>query len=110
MTLRAPNFCDACKRRVSTPDGPTCAAFPDGIPEPILNGFDHRRPFPGDGGVRFVRDPDKPLPEGAGEAEPPDEPVFITRPDKPLRHHTDRERRELAKRMIEAFKAHPDRS
>ena len=33
---------------------PTCAAFPDGIPERItLEDFDHRRPYPGDGGTRY---------------------------------------------------------
>jgi len=31
-----------------------CAAFPDRIPDEILlNEFDHREPWPGDGGVRF---------------------------------------------------------
>ena len=43
--------CRDCKHRIP-PDA--CAAFPDGIPEKILTGkHDHRRPFPGDGGVRF---------------------------------------------------------
>lgn len=33
----------------------TCAAFPRGIPEPILLGeADHRRPYPGDHGIRFT--------------------------------------------------------
>jgi hypothetical protein len=32
-----------------------CAAFPDGIPEVIVTGrFDHREPFPGDNGIRWV--------------------------------------------------------
>jgi len=32
----------------------TCRAFPAGIPEEIfLNGFDHRKPYPGDHGIRF---------------------------------------------------------
>jgi hypothetical protein len=35
-------------------EGAFCAAFPDGIPKVILtNGFDHRRPYPGDNGIRY---------------------------------------------------------
>jgi hypothetical protein len=34
----------------------TCAAFPAGIPEPILTGeHDHRKPYPGDHGVVYAR-------------------------------------------------------
>jgi hypothetical protein len=36
----------------------TCAAFPQGIPRPILsNDYDHRVAYPGDGGVRFEARP-----------------------------------------------------
>jgi hypothetical protein len=34
-----------------------CKAFPDGIPAPILAGDnDHRKPYPGDNGVKYERD------------------------------------------------------
>lgn len=43
-------MCDYCRHA----DGPRCRAFPDGIPRIILSGeYDHRREYPGDGGVRF---------------------------------------------------------
>lgn len=33
----------------------TCEAFPNGIPMVIfLNEFDHRRPWPGDGNLRYI--------------------------------------------------------
>ena len=42
----------------STDDGievGICNAFPDGIPIVIwTNEFDHRNPYPGDGGIRFT--------------------------------------------------------
>jgi len=51
-------YCGACKhydsgnRPVGEPA--TCKAFPDGIPRKILiEGFDHRKPFKGDNGIRF---------------------------------------------------------
>jgi len=32
----------------------TCAAFPDGIPDAIkYDGFDHKRPYPGDHGITY---------------------------------------------------------
>ena len=35
-------------------DPPTCRAFPDGIPEPILaDQVEHDRPYPGDREIRF---------------------------------------------------------
>lgn len=45
--------CAFCKRfRAGNP--PTCAAFPDGIPDEILrNEFDHREPVAGDRGLRY---------------------------------------------------------
>ena len=30
-----------------------CDAFPEGIPDAIWEGFDHRHPFEGDNGIRF---------------------------------------------------------
>jgi len=54
-------MCWACKRlddSAAVVDGipvSRCEAFPDGIPlEIFVNGFDHRREFPGDNGLRFV--------------------------------------------------------
>ena len=37
---------------------PTCAAYPQGIPEAILaNQHDHHHPYPGDKGIRFEPKP-----------------------------------------------------
>jgi hypothetical protein len=48
-------MCRACARY--TPGGTgACEAFPGGIPLDILvHGDDHREPFPGDKGVRFLQ-------------------------------------------------------
>lgn len=68
--------CDSCERLKWVPDPDWdpdrnrdpldtgsvyfCAAFPDGIPEDIKRlGFDHRLPYPGDGGVRHELRPDR---------------------------------------------------
>jgi len=40
-------------------NGPDCSAFVE-IPDQIFHGdFDHREPFPGDGGLRFELDPEQ---------------------------------------------------
>ncbi len=45
------SYCITC---VHTHAGPTCDAFPDGIPDEILfNLVDHRKPYPGDHGIRY---------------------------------------------------------
>jgi hypothetical protein len=60
-------ICVACSRFVGTTDldvGPTCEAFPAGIPAAIWDdGFDHRQPFDGDGGVRFELADDEEAPK-----------------------------------------------
>ena len=44
--------CAACAHHI---DGTlACTGFPGGIPQPILAGRrDHRKPYPGDHGIRF---------------------------------------------------------
>lgn len=35
-------------------EGPTCTAFPDGIPKTLIDDiYDHRTPYPGDNGIMF---------------------------------------------------------
>ena len=57
MTLRLETLCGGCVHyRVakSRSAPPTCAAFPDGIPEEIEpGGYVHRNEYPGDHGIHF---------------------------------------------------------
>jgi len=53
LTGRPYQGCDVCRH--FDPRGlPRCAAYPDGIPLPILGGdIAHDRPLPGDHGIQF---------------------------------------------------------
>jgi hypothetical protein len=55
MTIGPAPICLGCRRFVVADREPlTCDAFPSGIPEAIImNGADHREPYPGDGGSLF---------------------------------------------------------
>lgn len=56
MTTFLPTMCLACARLIFKDGETTCEAFPDGIPAEIIQyGADHRLPFEGDGGVRFLQ-------------------------------------------------------
>jgi hypothetical protein len=75
MTSQAQSQCAACEHFRSPFDspetfdapGPTCAAFPAGIPDAVYaNRFDHRQPIDGDHGVRWAaRAPGVEFPEYA---------------------------------------------
>lgn len=54
MTSIAPPICAVCSHRIGSLLDPKCAAFPAGIPRPILmSEADHRKPFEGDLGIQF---------------------------------------------------------
>lgn len=69
MTIGPVSQCLVCTRYRSPfdgdRDGPTCEAFPDAIPQPIIAmEADHRQPYPGDHGLRWESD-GAPYPEGS---------------------------------------------
>ena len=48
-----PSQCGSCRNLVNDLLW-TCRAYPSGIPAAILSGrYDHRKPFLGDGGIRY---------------------------------------------------------
>lgn len=53
--------CETCRRLHRNQPGrpPTCDAFPDGIPIPILFGHPHDKPYPGDRGMQYLPDPER---------------------------------------------------
>ncbi len=52
-SIDAVSECSRCIYRLH--DGSACVAFPWGIPDEIRRGqVQHTRPYPGDGGFRFV--------------------------------------------------------
>jgi len=56
MTTYAAPECMECRHLHRDPNATTntCDAFPGGIPEPLILGQRlHRKPYPGDHGVRF---------------------------------------------------------
>jgi hypothetical protein len=64
MPMLISNVCWCCKH-FQSPEGKVnnreiCVAFPQGIPDEILYlRFDHRKPYPSDGGIQFELHPDK---------------------------------------------------
>lgn len=56
-------MCMSCAHFLDEADGLACAAFPSGIPEPIINNeVDHRQPYPNDNGIMFLQAADRPVP------------------------------------------------
>lgn len=54
MTSTMAPICMGCTRYRRDRGRQVCGAFPDGIPQDILmSNVDHRKPYPGDNGLRF---------------------------------------------------------
>ncbi len=55
MTVAVRPICTVCRHYDRENDEAlTCSAFPDGIPDPIIDSVvDHRQPVEGDHGIRF---------------------------------------------------------
>ena len=52
MTTYIMPMCGKCKHYINKKSA--CTAFPGGIPAEILEGeHDHRKPYPGDNGIRY---------------------------------------------------------
>lgn len=61
MPTYQPPACLSCAHH--RPGALTCEAFPTGIPRPILlSEVTHKKPYPGDHGLRFKQSPTLPLP------------------------------------------------
>lgn len=53
-------MCNYCKHYTAMPNSPDCEAFPDGIPNDILDEKPpHTSPYPGDHGMLFEPDMDR---------------------------------------------------
>ena len=81
--MKGEPMCDVCDRRTGTF---RCAAFPNGIPHPILlSEHDHREPYQGDRGLRFQPVDDPQLVAAVlagydGSASPPHDPADLSSP------------------------------
>ncbi len=59
MERRCAPMCWICRHYDDSAGVMACAAFPEGIPQPIIDfEFDHREPHPDDNGVQFEPLPD----------------------------------------------------
>lgn len=60
MVVGQAPMCMFCKHRKKLKTKLACKAFPKRIPDAILEGFDHRKAYKGDNGIRFEQDQNKP--------------------------------------------------